>query len=126
MVFVYIRIYYAAKQRARRGINKKQRKSQNEQVSKKKAHIFIFIFIRLKYHYLVVIIVVLVVVVFVHVSQIFVIDFERRILVESILLLFIVRLESERKPLQTKGKKTKRDSTTHKSQFTIDNRIKFE
>lgn len=34
MVFVYIRIYYAAKARARRGIRKQPRKPPNEQVSK--------------------------------------------------------------------------------------------
>lgn len=33
MVFVYIRIYYAAKARARRGIRKQPRKPPNEQVS---------------------------------------------------------------------------------------------
>lgn len=32
MVFVYIRIYYAAKARARRGIRKQPRKPPNEQV----------------------------------------------------------------------------------------------
>lgn len=35
MVFVYIRIYYAAKARARRGIRKQPRKPPNEQVSGK-------------------------------------------------------------------------------------------
>lgn len=33
MVFVYIRIYFAAKRRARRGIKKQPRKPPNEQVS---------------------------------------------------------------------------------------------
>lgn len=33
MVFVYIRIYFAAKARARRGIKKHPRKTNNEQVS---------------------------------------------------------------------------------------------
>lgn len=34
MVFVYIRIYFAAKARARRGIKKHPRKTNNEQVGK--------------------------------------------------------------------------------------------